>query len=198
MQAGTCADGALTDPWHAPHPCKSQDRRGVVWCCPGGLGSGEAAGKRRGAVASSALGPHGTENAPSWRSICRRGDVRTGLRPATNPWHASNPAQVAGPPRVVWWSRGGGARKCRQATGGGCLIGPRAADDMPGWRSIGRRGVCAGGALTRQTPGTPLGTGPHTPRKSQDRRGSPGVSGGARKPPASGGGVWLPHRSSHG
>ena len=59
--AGACAGGALTDPWHAPHPCKSQDRRGVVWCCRGGS---EAAGKRRGAVASSALGPHGTDNTP--------------------------------------------------------------------------------------------------------------------------------------
>ena len=64
----------------------------------------------------------------------------------TNTWHVPHPKQVATPfggrPAV---SGGHGSR--RQTTRGGCLIGPRAADDEPGWRSIcGRRGG-AGGAL---------------------------------------------------
>ena len=56
----------------------------------------------------------------------------------TNTWHVPHPKQVATPfggrPAV---SGGHGSR--RQTTRGGCLIGPRAADDAPGWRSICRR-----------------------------------------------------------
>ena len=63
----------------------------------------------------------------------------------TNTWHVPHPKQVATPfggrPAV---SGGHGSR--RQTTRGGCLIGPRAADDAPGWRSICRRGGCGRGS----------------------------------------------------
>ena len=83
----------------------------------------------------------GSSGAPSWRSACSRGVCGRAL---TSPWHVPHPAQVAAPSgdRPVGSE---GSESAGQARRGGCLIGPRAADNE-GRRAGGRHagGVPAG------------------------------------------------------